>query len=160
MTSDTLLSMPDTEPAASSLVFEGFELRLDTHELFRSGLPVKLQQQPARLLAVLALQAGTAVSRQEIRRAVWGEETHLDFDLALNYGIRQIRRALGDSTESPRFIETLPRIGYRFLAPVEVRRGEPGAAAPAPRRPPRRQRHPRGSGARRAGSLPRSSASS
>jgi DNA-binding winged helix-turn-helix (wHTH) protein len=116
--------MPDTEPAATSLVFDDFELRLDTHELFRSGQPVKLQQQPARLLAVLALQAGTAVSRQDIRRAIWGEETHLDFDLALNYGIRQIRRALGDSTESPRFIETLPRLGYRFLATVEVRSDE------------------------------------
>jgi DNA-binding winged helix-turn-helix (wHTH) protein len=130
--------MPDTEPAASSLVFDEFELRLDTYELFRSGLPVKLQQQPARVLAVLALQAGTAVSRQDIRRAAWGEETHLDFDLALNYGIRQIRRALGDSTEQPRFIETLPRVGYRFIAPVEVRRREPEAVAstPEPSTPP------------------------
>src|ERR1700710_464090 len=116
------------DPSGSdSLVFADFELRLDTHELFRAGLPVKLQQQPARVLAVLALQAGTAVSRQDIRRAVWGEDTQLDFDLALNYGIRQIRRALGDSTEHPRFIDTLPRLGYRFLAPVEVRSNEPRA---------------------------------
>jgi DNA-binding winged helix-turn-helix (wHTH) protein len=121
----------NSDPALDSLLFADFELRLHTHELFRAGRLVKLQQQPARVLAGLALQAGTAVSRQEIRRAVWGEETHLDFDLALNYGIRQIRRALGDSTEQPRFIETLPRFGYRFIAPVEVRRSEPPEIPPA-----------------------------
>lgn len=78
------------------------------------------------MLALLALRAGATVSREEIRREVWGEE-HVDFDLALNYCIRQIRRALDDSAEHPRFVETLPRVGYRFLAPVEVRRPEPPA---------------------------------
>jgi len=82
------------------------------------------------VLALLALHAGATVPREEIRREVWGEE-HVDFDLALNYCIRQIRRALDDSAEHPRFVETLPRVGYRFLAPVEVRHPEPPAAPPA-----------------------------
>jgi DNA-binding winged helix-turn-helix (wHTH) protein len=125
--------MPDPpDLAKTSLLFADFELRLDTHELFRSGQPVKLQQQPARVLAVLAQHAGVAVAREEIRRAIWGEESHLDFDLALNYCIRQIRRALDDSAESPRFLSTLPRVGYRFIAPVEVRRHEPDTVAAAP----------------------------
>lgn len=121
------------------LLFDEFELRLDSGELLRSGVPVKLQHQPARVLALLALHAGTAVSREEIRREVWGEEIHLDFDLALNYCIRQIRRALGDSAERPRFVATLPRVGYRFLVPVEVRHREPPAPLPlkpAPSAPP------------------------
>ena len=118
-----------------TLLFEGFELRLDSGELLRDGSPVKLQLRPARVLALLALRAGAAVSREEIRREVWGEE-HVDFDLALNYCIRQIRRALGDSAERPRFVETLPRVGYRFLPPVEVRHGEL-RDSPPPLPPPR-----------------------
>jgi tetratricopeptide (TPR) repeat protein len=86
------------------------------------------------VLALLALRAGATVSREEIRREVWGEE-HVDFDLALNYCIRQIRRALDDSAEQPRFVETLPRVGYRFLAPVEVRRHEPPAPPVYPPEP-------------------------
>ncbi|MFL6260085.1 MAG: winged helix-turn-helix domain-containing protein [Thermoanaerobaculia bacterium] len=122
------------EGPPAALLFGGFELRLDSSELLRDGAPVKLQLRPARVLALLALRAGAVVSREEIRREVWGEE-HVDFDLALNYGIRQIRRALDDSAEEPRFVETLPRVGYRFLAPVEVRRDEPQTlpvAQPAP----------------------------
>src|ERR1700733_15473152 len=89
-------SLPDSRelPVADSLAFGDFELRRDSWELLRAGVPVKLQQQPARVLAMLALQAGVAVPREEIRRAIWGEASHLDFDLALNYCIRQIRRAL------------------------------------------------------------------
>ncbi len=121
-------------PAVNSLLFGDFELRLSSGELLRSGRPVKLQPRPAQVLAVLALRAGEAVSREEIRSAVWGEGSHLDFDVSLNYCIRQIRLALDDSTEEPQFIATLPRVGYRFLAPVEVQRPEPvPAAVPAPR---------------------------
>jgi DNA-binding winged helix-turn-helix (wHTH) protein/Flp pilus assembly protein TadD len=125
------------EPPAA-LLFGGFELRLDSSELLRDGAPVKLQLRPARVLALLALRAGAVVSREEIRREVWGEE-HVDFDFALNYCIRQIRRALDDSAEQPRFVETLPRVGYRFLAPVEARRTEPQTlplAQPAPQPAP------------------------
>ncbi|HEX4497392.1 MAG TPA: winged helix-turn-helix domain-containing protein [Thermoanaerobaculia bacterium] len=139
ITEPTAGPLRDTQelPAADALVFDDFELRLDSWELLRSGVPVKLQQQPARVLALLAQRAGVAVSREEIRRAVWGEESHLDFDLALNYCVRQIRRALEDSAENPRYLATLPRIGYRFIAPVEVRRPETDvvAATPAPSKP-------------------------
>jgi DNA-binding winged helix-turn-helix (wHTH) protein/tetratricopeptide (TPR) repeat protein len=112
-------------PEITALLFGDFELRWDSGELLRSGVQIKLQPRPAQVLAVLALHAGATVSREEIRNAVWGEESHLDFDLSLNYCIRQIRRALDDSVEQPRFVATLPRVGYRFLAPVEVRRPEP-----------------------------------
>jgi DNA-binding winged helix-turn-helix (wHTH) protein/Tfp pilus assembly protein PilF len=121
-------------PADASLLFSGFELRLDSGELRLRGVPVKLQLQPARVLALLALRAGAVVTREEIRNAVWGEESHIDFDLALNYCIRQIRVALEDSAAQPRFVETLPRVGYRFIGPVEVRRDSdpPPAAVPEP----------------------------
>jgi DNA-binding winged helix-turn-helix (wHTH) protein/lipoprotein NlpI len=109
-------------PAVTSLLFGDFELRLDSGKLLRRDVQVKLQLQPARVLAVLALHAGTVVSREEIRNAVWGEENHVDSDLALNYSIRQIRLALDDSAAQPRFVETLPRVGYRFISPVDVRR--------------------------------------
>jgi DNA-binding winged helix-turn-helix (wHTH) protein/Flp pilus assembly protein TadD len=128
------VSQPAHEGPPAALLFGDFELRLDSFQLLRDGAPVKLQLRPARVLALLALRAGAVVSREEIRHEVWGKE-HVDFDLALNYGIRQIRRALGDSAEHPRFIETLPRVGYRFLAPFEIRRSEPPplpAAQPAP----------------------------
>ncbi len=120
-------------PAITSLLFGDFELRVDSGQLLRRGVQVKLQLQPARVLALLALHAGAVVSREEIRNAVWGEESHIDFDLALNYSIRQIRLALDDSATRPRFVETLPRVGYRFLAAVEV---HPRAEAP-PKEAPR-----------------------
>jgi DNA-binding winged helix-turn-helix (wHTH) protein len=121
-------------PAITSLLFGDFELRVDSGQLLRKGVQVKLQLQPARVLALLALHAGAVVSREEIRSSVWGEESHVDFDLALNYSIRQIRLALDDSAARPRFVETLPRVGYRFLATVEVR---PETEAPPKEAPPK-----------------------
>jgi DNA-binding winged helix-turn-helix (wHTH) protein/tetratricopeptide (TPR) repeat protein len=124
---------------ASSFRFGDFELRLDSGELLRSGAAVKLQPRPAKVLEILAGQAGNVVPREEIRRAVWGDETYVDFDLALNFCILQVRRALGDSAARPRFVATIPRRGYRFLAPVEVvgRGAGPPVAGQtaAPRRP-------------------------
>ncbi|HEY6323986.1 MAG TPA: winged helix-turn-helix domain-containing protein [Thermoanaerobaculia bacterium] len=123
-------------PRAASLRFEGFELRLDSGELFHAGIAVKLQPRPAKVLAILAGHAGEVVPREEIRRAVWGDETFVDFDLALNFSILQVRRALGDSAARPRFVATVPRRGYRFLAPVETLGSDTGppvtgqAAAP------------------------------
>ena len=105
------------------LAFDEFELRLDSGELFREGsLAAHLQPQPARLLELLASRAGEVVSREEIRELVWGE-SFVDFDASLNFCVKQLRRALGDSATAPRYIETLPRRGYRFLRPV---RSEPG----------------------------------
>jgi DNA-binding winged helix-turn-helix (wHTH) protein/TolB-like protein len=79
---------------------------------------VRLEPQPSRVLAVLVERAGDVVTRAELRQRVWGGETFVDFEHGLNYCIAQIRTALGDSASGPRFIETLPRRGYRFIAPV------------------------------------------
>jgi DNA-binding winged helix-turn-helix (wHTH) protein/TolB-like protein len=101
------------------LLFEGFELRLDSGELLRMGSPVKLQSQPAKILEILACRSGEVVSREEIRQLVW-RDSYVDFDASLNFCIKEIRRALGDSATSPSFVETVPRRGYRFLKPVTV----------------------------------------
>lgn len=101
------------------LLFEDFELRLDSGELFQGGSPVKLQPQPAKVLEALANRSGEVVSREEIRQLVWGD-AFVDFDASLNFCIKEIRRALGDSATSPRFVETVPRRGYRFLMPVRI----------------------------------------
>jgi DNA-binding winged helix-turn-helix (wHTH) protein/tetratricopeptide (TPR) repeat protein len=100
------------------LAFDDFELLLDSGELFRAGsLIAQLQPQPARLLELLASRSGEVVSREEIQQVVWGD-SFVDFDASLNFCIKQLRRALGDSATSPRYIETLPRRGYRFLRPA------------------------------------------
>lgn len=114
------------------LRFGLFELAPDTGELRKAGKPVRLQPQPARVLAVLAGRAGELVTREELHREVWGEGTHVDLDQGINFSIRQIRTALGDSAEAPVYVETVPRRGYRFLAPVETTGGGP---EPVPSRP-------------------------
>jgi TolB-like protein len=83
------------------------------------GLPAASPSQPARVLAMLASRAGEMLTREEICREIWGADTHVEFDQGLNFCIRRIRAALGDDATAPRFIETLPRRGYRFIAPVE-----------------------------------------
>jgi DNA-binding winged helix-turn-helix (wHTH) protein/Tfp pilus assembly protein PilF len=127
--------MTSSDPPAGTgpvvLAFGDHELHLDSGELFRAGAPVKLQPQPARVLEVLARRAGGVVSREEIQAHVWGESTFLDADANLNFCIKQIRRALNDPAASPRYIETVPRRGYRFLVPVEARPLTPPMALPA-----------------------------
>jgi DNA-binding winged helix-turn-helix (wHTH) protein/TolB-like protein len=96
-----------------------FEFDLARRELRREGVLVRLQSQPAQVLACLILHAGQAVSREELRRAVWGVDTFVDFDRGLNFCIGQIRLALDDDSTTPRYIRTLPKRGYQFIAPVE-----------------------------------------
>jgi len=103
----------------SVLRFGEFELDEQTFELRRKGVPARIQQQPARVLAMLIGNRGVMVTREQIRAAIWGNDTFVDFEQGLNYCIRQIRLTLSDQAESPRFIETLPRLGYRFIAPIE-----------------------------------------
>jgi len=100
-------------------------------ELRKSGRKVKLQEQPFRVLLLLLERSGAIVTREEIRRALWSDDTFVDFDHGLNTVINKLRDALEDAAANPRFIETLARRGYRFIAPVEVVGGEPAAAAPS-----------------------------
>ncbi len=102
------------------LRFSDFSFDLRTGELRKNGLLVRLPPQPSKVLAVLASQAGELVTREELEERVWGAGTVVDFERGLNSCINQIRSALGDSSEKPRYIETLPRRGYRFLAQVET----------------------------------------
>lgn len=101
-------------------VFSTFSFSLDSLELHRDGRVVRLERQPARALAVLLARAGEVVTRDELRAAIWGDETHVDYDRGLAYCVGQVRVALGDSAEQPRFVQTLPRRGFRFIAPVTI----------------------------------------
>jgi DNA-binding winged helix-turn-helix (wHTH) protein/TolB-like protein len=114
-----------------------FEFDLASGGLSREGRPLRLQPQPARVLGLLLSKAGDVVSREELRQQVWNDGTFVDFERGLNFCIAQIRSALGDSADSPRYIETLPRRGYRFIAPVRTTvAAEPVTpAVPAPSAP-------------------------
>ena len=101
------------------LRFGAFELDLSTAELRKSGVALSLPRQPLRILAMLASHPGQLVTREQIQQEIWGSETFVDFEQGLNFAINKIRAALGDNAESPRYVETLPRRGYRFIAPVE-----------------------------------------
>src|SRR5205085_9960614 len=100
--------------------FDGYELDLAAEELRKNGFSLKLQPQPFKILAYLAAHPGALVSRQELRDHVWPGDTFVDFDLAINQAIKQIRAVLNDDAERPRIIATLPRRGYRFIANVET----------------------------------------
>jgi TolB-like protein/Tfp pilus assembly protein PilF len=105
--------------------FGAFELDPKSGELWKAGVCVKLPPQPFKVLALLARRPGELVTRKEIQQQIWGSETFVDFEEGLNFCIKQIRTTLGDDAETPRYIETLPRRGYRFITPVE----EPGRPA-------------------------------
>ena len=89
-------------------------------ELFKHGIRIKLQDQPFQILTILLENSGELVSREELRKKLWSEDTFVDFDAGLNAAVRKLRDALSESAETPRFIETLPRHGYRFIAQVEA----------------------------------------
>ena len=102
-----------------TLRFGVFELNLSAGELRKSGVRIKLQEQPRRILEMLLDHRGQIVSRDEIRDRLWPAGISVDFDRSLNTAVNKVREALGDSAQTPRFIETIPRRGYRFIAPVE-----------------------------------------
>lgn len=108
--------------------FGDFELDEQTLELRSNGTLTRIQQQPARVLAFLLNHRGSLVTREQIRIAIWGEDTFVDFEQGLNFCIRQIRLALNDQAEHPIYIETLPRLGYRFISQIE----KSGDSEPAP----------------------------
>jgi DNA-binding winged helix-turn-helix (wHTH) protein len=108
---------PATVPA--TLLFGKFELSVTAGILLLDGRRLKMQPQPFKLLVLLARRAGTMVSREEIRQELWPDGTFVDFDQAVNFAVKQIRDALGDNAERPIYVETVPRRGYRFIAPVD-----------------------------------------
>lgn len=112
--------MSATAPsAASSLRFDNFELDVRTGELRKHGVKLRLQGQPLQVLTILLQNVGNLVTREELRNQIWPADTFVDFDHSLHNAIARTREVLGDSTETPRYIETLPRRGYRFIATVE-----------------------------------------
>src|SRR3984957_5914554 len=112
--------MPEARPLPELLRFGIFELDLRTGELRKNGLRVRLQEQPFQVLAMLLEQPGQIVSREELQKKLWPADTFVDFDHGLNKAINKVRDALGDSPDSPRFVETIARRGYRFLAEVKA----------------------------------------
>src|SRR6516165_705223 len=105
-----------TEDTNPTVQFAGYSFDLKSGELSGHGSKVRLPHQPARILALLIQHAGEVVSREEIARHVWGPETFVEFGKGLNFAVWQIRRHLGEDAEHPRFIETVPKRGYRFIA--------------------------------------------
>jgi DNA-binding winged helix-turn-helix (wHTH) protein len=107
-------------PMANLLRFGAFELDIEAERLLRNGRHVRLQPQPFRLLCLLAGQAGRVVTREEIRAALWTSDTFVDFEQGVNFAIKQVREALGEDADHPIYIQTIPKRGYKFVAPVEV----------------------------------------
>jgi Tol biopolymer transport system component/DNA-binding winged helix-turn-helix (wHTH) protein len=132
------MAQPATNPR--TIRFGLFELDLDARELRKSGVRIKLQEQPFQILAMLLDRPGTIVTREELQRQLWSGNTFVDFDLSLNSAVKKLRQALGDDSDNPRFVETLYRRGYRFIAPVNGDSGiqlvESAPASGAPTPPP------------------------
>ncbi|MFZ0317518.1 MAG: winged helix-turn-helix domain-containing protein [Candidatus Sulfotelmatobacter sp.] len=113
--------MPDFAQKNVAIIarFGVFELDLASGELRKNGAKLRLQEQPFQVLALLLERAGNVVTREEIRQKLWPADTFVDFDHSLNTAVNKLRETLGDSASSPRYIETLARRGYRFIAPVQ-----------------------------------------
>jgi cholera toxin transcriptional activator len=110
---------PSSNHEARLLRFGVFEVDLDAGELRKNGARIRLQEQPFQVLTTLLQNAGQVVTRDRLRQEIWPADTFVDFDHSLNTAVNKIRESLGDSASSPRFVETLARRGYRFIAPVD-----------------------------------------
>lgn len=97
-----------------------FELDTESEQLLKSGRTVRIQQQPYKLLCLLITQAGKVVPRDEIRAALWPAETFVDYDQGVNFAMKQVREALGDDADHAVYVQTVPKRGYRFIAPVDA----------------------------------------
>lgn len=124
-----VFAMPSSSATVRVLRFDNFELDLRAGELRKHGVRLRLQGQPLQVLAALLNHAGDVVTREELRAQIWAADTFVDFDHSLHNAIARLREVLGDSAETPHFIETLPRRGYRFIAPVDA--GDVPAASPS-----------------------------
>jgi cholera toxin transcriptional activator len=114
-----VMPMPSSNREARLLRFGVFEIDLTAGELRKNGARIRLQEQPFQVLTALLQNAGHVVTRDELREKIWPADTFVDFDHSLNTAVNKIRESLGDSASSPRFVETLARRGYRFIAPVD-----------------------------------------
>ncbi len=106
-------------PTPNSVRFGAFEANLHSGELRKNGVKLKLSEQPFQLLTILLHHPGQVVERQELRQQLWPADTFVDFEHGVNAAVKRLREVLEDSADNPRFIETLPRHGYRFICPVE-----------------------------------------
>lgn len=118
-------------PASSVVRFSSFELDLHSGELRKQGLKVRLADQPLQVLQLLLENPDQVVTREELQQRLWSSDTFVDFEHSLNAAVKRLREALGDTAENPKFIETLPRHGYRFIAPVEPRSTNLPVATPS-----------------------------
>ncbi len=116
--------------SADVVRFSAYEVDLRSGELYRTGRKINLQGQPFQVLAILLEHPGEVVAREDLQKRLWPSDTFVDFDHSLNTAVKKLRQALGDDTKSPRFIETLPRRGYRFIGALEK------LAKPSPPSPP------------------------
>jgi TolB-like protein/DNA-binding winged helix-turn-helix (wHTH) protein/Tfp pilus assembly protein PilF len=119
-------------PNPTRLRFGIFEVDLEAKELRKAGIKIRLQPQPFEILAMLASRPGQVVSREELQQKLWSADTFVDFDRSLNAGVKRLRIALSDDADTPRYIETIPRQGYRMIAPVvQVSSNAPASVQPA-----------------------------
>jgi len=109
----------ECNPRAQTVRFATFEVDLAARELRKGGVKIKVHGQPSEVLAILLERPGGIVPREEFKQKLWPTDTFVDFDHGVNTAINRLREALGDSAENPRFVETIPRRGYRFIGPVE-----------------------------------------
>ena len=110
----------DTERKTTERIrFGAYEVELASGELRKGGIKIRLQPQPFQVLRLLLERPGEVVSREELRHKLWPDDTYVEFDLSLNTVVKKLRRALNDNPQHPRYIETLPRNGYRFIFPTE-----------------------------------------
>src|SRR5579862_4149974 len=112
--------MQEFPSSARSVRFGVFEVDLRAGELRKKGIRIRLQGQPYLLLIALLKQHGEVVTREELRSLLWPQDTFVDFDHSLGTAVNKLREVLGDSAANPRFVETLPRRGYRFIAPIVI----------------------------------------
>jgi DNA-binding winged helix-turn-helix (wHTH) protein len=122
--------MPKPVRSANVVSFDAFEVDLRAQELYKGGHRIKLQVQPFQVLAIMLERPGEVVTREEMQKRLWPADTFVDFDHSVNTAIKKLRQALGDDKNKPRFVETLPKRGYRFLAAVKRPAGTE-AASPA-----------------------------
>ena len=118
-------SMDSSKGSQPSFAFGPYEADLSSGELRKSGTRIKIQDLPLRLLSVLAENPGRVVTREELQKRLWPKDTFVDFEDGLNTGVKKLREALGDDSDNPRYIETIPRRGYRFIAELKQIRCQP-----------------------------------